>query len=120
VCGGRRFTDGYGLSAYLTLLTATRGRPEVVIHGKATGADQFAGDWARSVGIPVIADPVTLAEWREYGKAAGRIRNQRMLDKHAPTLVVAFPGGPGTAHMTQIAEKAGLLVIRVNSRGGRL
>lgn len=33
---------------------------------------------------------------RDYGKAAGAIRNQQMLDEGKPDLVVAFKGGRGT------------------------
>ena len=31
-------------------------------------------------------------DWEKYGKAAGPIRNQQMIDKGKPDLVVAFPG----------------------------
>ena len=37
-----------------------------------------------------------------------------MLDEGKPDLVVAFPGGRGTAHMTRIARGAGIEVIEVS------
>ena len=42
--------------------------------------------------------------------AAGPKRNQQMLDEAKPDMVVAFPGGKGTAHMRQIAKAAGVPV----------
>jgi hypothetical protein len=50
---------------------------------------------------------------RLYNAAAGGIRNQRMLDEEKPNLVVAFPGGNGTADMCRRANSAGLEVIEV-------
>jgi hypothetical protein len=50
----------------------------------------------------------------EEGKAAGSIRNQRMLDaeKHID-VVVAFPGGRGTADMVRRARAAGIHVLEI-------
>jgi hypothetical protein len=53
---------------------------------------------------------VYVAQWKKHGRAAGPIRNQRMLDKGKPDLVVAFPGGRGTADMIRRAERAGVPV----------
>jgi UDP-N-acetylmuramoylalanine-D-glutamate ligase len=53
------------------------------------------------------------ADWDTHGKAAGPIRNKRMLDEGKPDLVVAFPGGRGTANMISQARKAGVEVIEV-------
>lgn len=43
--------------------------------------------------------------------AAGPIRNQQMLDDGKPDLVVAFPGGKGTADMVRRARVAGIPTI---------
>ncbi len=51
------------------------------------------------------------AEWMKYGKAAGPIRNARMLAEGKPDLVVAFPGGRGTADMLRRVREAGIEVI---------
>jgi len=56
---------------------------------------------------------VFLANWRTHGKAAGPIRNQQMLDEGRPHLVVAFPGGTGTADMVRRAKAAGVPVMEV-------
>lgn len=76
-------------------------------HGCATGADTLAGEWAAGRGIPVSTFK---AQWEKYGNTAGIKRNISMLAAFRPTLVIAFPGGTGTAHMVQIAREKGLEV----------
>jgi len=53
------------------------------------------------------------AKWSKHGRAAGPIRNQEMIDECKPDLVVAFPGGRGTADMVRRAKAAGIRVIEV-------
>jgi hypothetical protein len=72
------------------------------------GADSLAAAWAMSRGIPTLAFP---ADWKKDGKAAGFIRNATMLRDGRPELVVAFPGGKGTAHMVNLARAAGVPVL---------
>lgn len=90
---------------------------EVVIHGGAAGADTLAGEVAASLGIPVL---VFAAQWDQYGRAAGPVRNQQMLDVGLPTHVLAFhpflPASKGTADMIRRARKAGLPVTIVSGR----
>jgi hypothetical protein len=52
------------------------------------------------------------ADWARDGRGAGFLRNERMLAEAKPHLVVAFPGGRGTAHMVARAEAAGVAVWR--------
>jgi cysteine synthase len=85
-------------------------KPTCVIHGAASGADTLADEWAKGKGIYVSAYP---ANWKLYGKSAGPIRNQQMMDTEHPDLVVAFSGGRGTAHMSRIARKAGVTVLEI-------
>jgi len=81
------------------------------MQGGARGVDQFASEWAKR--NPEIVRYVCHALWDEHGKAAGPIRNARMLE-WKPDLVVAFAGGAGTANMIAQAEKAGVRVHRVD------
>lgn len=81
-----------------------------IIHGGAQGADRLALSWANR---NLITEEPYNADWRKHGKAAGPIRNQRMLDEGKPDLVVAFPGGRGTADMVRRAKAAGIEVIEV-------
>jgi predicted Rossmann-fold nucleotide-binding protein len=110
VCGGRDYRDRDALYAALDRLHAEHGF-SVVIAGGARGADTLAAEWAKDRAIPT---EVYMAEWGRLGRKAGPIRNQRMLDDGKPDLVVAFPGGTGTAGMMALARKAGVPVISQN------
>ena len=105
VCGGRDYRDYKRLCAVLGVLG-----PTVVVHGGARGADSLAGAWAASHGVP---SRVYKADWKKHGKAAGVIRNGEMLEGAAPDVVVAFPGGRGTADMVRRARAARVEVVEV-------
>lgn len=106
VCGGRDFRDRKAVFDALDRLHAKRGIG-FLIQGCADGADYLAWQWGEARGVPVGSYP---AEWDRYGKRAGAIRNQQMIDEGKPDGVVAFPGGRGTADMVRRAEAAGLKV----------
>ena len=106
VTGGRTFDDANLLNGVLDALHAERG-VDCVIHGKAQGADMMADAWARNHGIKVFR---RRANWVKYGMAAGPIRNGELLRLGRPDLVLAFPGGKGTADMMRQADKAGVPV----------
>ena len=107
VCGGRNYRDVRSVFASLDGLKPS---PSFIIHGGATGADACAAEWARK---RMIESKAYHAAWRTHGRAAGPIRNQRMLDHGRPELVVAFPGGSGTADMVRRAKAAGVTVLEV-------
>jgi hypothetical protein len=52
-------------------------------------------------------------QYQEYGKGAGPRRNKQMIEEGNPDLVIAFPGGRGTADMINRARAAGVRVIEV-------
>jgi hypothetical protein len=83
--------------------------PTVVIEGEARGADQLCRKEAVLRGIEVLRFP---AQWERYGRGAGPIRNQQMLDEGQPDMVVAFhpdlARSKGTADMVKRAEAAGI------------
>ncbi len=106
VCGGRDYGDWAYLCSWLDQLHYGVEPVTEVIHGGATGADMLAGKWARYRGVKETPMP---ANWRLYGRAAGPLRNQRMLER-GPDRVIAFPGGRGTADMTRQALAAGVTV----------
>ena len=102
VCGGRDFKNWPLLCGTLDALHAAEPFDRIAT-GAAPGADTLADSWARSRGISVER---YYALWRTYGKVAGPIRNQQMLEKEWPDVVIAFPGGKGTADMVERAKKA--------------
>jgi hypothetical protein len=115
VTGGRTFTDRDWLWAGLDLLHEKGGITEI-IEGGATGADVRAGEWSlhRLHKLPTVVD----AEWERYSvglkhgqkNPAGMIRNNKMAEMR-PDVVLACPGGNGTAHMVSVARRLGLKVI---------
>ena len=106
VCGGRSYGgNAQEVQALYNAIAALK--PTVIIHGGATGADQLADKWAKRRGVPV---EMYVAQWRLYGASAGPRRNLQMLEEGKPDLVLAAPGGAGTADMVRKALAAGLVV----------
>jgi len=108
VCGGRGYTNVAAVDATLTAIHDRAGIA-LLIEGGARGCDSIARSWARGMEIPL---QTVAANWKTHGKAAGPIRNAKMLTLE-PTLVVAFPGGKGTADMVRRARAANIEVIEV-------
>ena len=107
VCGGRAFDDLPLFDRRMDELHQ-RFKFTAVVHGGASGADTMAQFWAGFNGLPI---EVYHANWKKHGKAAGPIRNQRMIDEAKPDVVVAFAGGKGTADMKKRALAAGIGVF---------
>jgi len=108
VCGGRYYEDRTTLYRILDEVDATYSITHLV-HGGAKGADKLAGQWAAERGIMCLE---VAAEWQKHGNRAGPLRNAKMLLLE-PGLVVAFPGGAGTADMVRRAKVAGVLLLIV-------
>lgn len=110
VCGGREFHNlKYGY--YVLDFVHTKLHPiTTVIQGGAFGADALADHWAFDRKLNRIEYP---ADWDKYGKAAGMIRNAEML-KENPDLVIAFPGGRGTAGMVKLAKNKNINVMEID------
>jgi hypothetical protein len=109
VCGGRDFRDRAAFENAMCEVVAAHGYLTAIIHGGAPGADKMADDWAARNGV---ATHIFYADWKKYGRAAGPIRNQRMIDEGKPDLALAMPGGRGTADMVRRLEAAGVPVLR--------
>jgi hypothetical protein len=113
VSGSRKVTQIQGEYAQriLTELYTASGKCwNRLIEGAATGIDWYAARWAEYYGsmdgIEHLAVP---AKWSIYGRKAGMVRNQYMIDM-APSLVVAFPCGvsKGTRHCIATAQSRGI------------
>jgi hypothetical protein len=105
ICGGRHYDDSAHFASVMRDVNPTE-----IVTGGATGADTLAALWAGANGLILH---VIKADWQRHGKAAGPIRNQEMLDRFPPDLVVAFPGGRGTADMVRRAKEVGVEVRHV-------
>lgn len=104
VTGGRDYSDTQRAFAALDELHARR-PITVLIEGEAAGLDKRARVWAIRCGVAVEPYP---ANWQAYGKAAGGIRNQQMIDEGRPDYGLVFPGGAGTADMRRLLVAAGI------------
>lgn len=90
----------------------------VVVHGGAKGADTVVGDLFAAAGCVV---EVHRADWQRHGRAAGPIRNQRLVELGAD-VVLAFPAttqpSVGTRDCVRRARAAHIPVM--NMTGGSL
>ena len=98
------------------LLDRSGGRlVHLLLHGGARGADAAIARAAHQLDWSALVMP---AEWRRHGRAAGPIRNRELLELavaraeahtspgvSTSVLVVAFPGGPGTASLVHQARR---------------
>lgn len=111
VCGSRTFNDADKMFAELN--TGKYGHIDTVIHGAARGADMLAHDWAATYARGV---EIYRADWVREGKAAGVIRNTRMLEYGKPDKVIAFWDGQstGTKNMIDQSRKAGVETVVVD------
>ncbi len=107
VCGGRFFRNA---KVTAEALRARIGRSDVIVHGAAQGADLLADSWAIANGIHVMRVP---ALWDAHGKAAGPIRNS-VIAALPLRLLIAFPGGSGTADMVKKADARGIPIEEVS------
>jgi len=110
VCGGREYDNAALVSKALDgLLVLHKGAITHLIHGGARGADALAHDWALRNGVQTVE---CVANWHWAKHWAGPRRNTAMLDLK-PDLVVAFPGGAGTADMIKRARRVGVTHMEI-------
>jgi len=82
----------------------------LIISGGAAGADGLAEIYAKEKNIPTL---IFKAEWNKYGKAAGMIRNEKII-READTVVAFWNGkSPGTKNSIDLAKAQGKTLIVV-------
>jgi hypothetical protein len=102
IAGGREYCFN---KEDILFLRTIKDKVTEVVSGCAKGADSEGEKWAVYHNIPIIKFP---AEWKQYGRRAGPLRNQQMAE-YADG-VVLFQGGIGTKSMFNIATKEGLTI----------
>ena len=104
VCGDRYYGDYQRIYNFLRTFDDA-----VIISGACRGADTLAIRAAKELGFTYREYP---ANWALYGKRAGVLRNQQMIDIESPDLVVAFHDdiarSKGTKDMINRAIKHGI------------
>lgn len=82
-----------------------------VVSGGARGADRAGEEWAKENNVKLT---IMKADWNQFGRSAGPIRNKAMADYIGPKgqLVLIWDGeSRGSSNMKMNAEKAGIPVI---------
>lgn len=109
VCGGRDWRSSGEVHAALADLKAEHGRRLIVIHGGCRGADSIAKEWCYDNQVHAAeVEPIWYVNG-ELQRRAGPERNEAMLLLQ-PELVLALPGGSGTAHMVSQARAARITI----------
>ncbi len=115
VCGDREWDD----IALIRQYVVSWGRDTILIHGDCRGADRLAAQAGREIlgEDHVLAFP---ADWDEYGRAAGPIRNTQMLKEGKPDEVFAFHNhlakSKGTLNMIFQANRKGIPVTILSNQ----
>lgn len=109
IAGSRSFTDYDRLQALCDNILSKKSRTHEIriISGTARGADTLGERYAQERGYNLQRFP---ADWLQYGRAAGPIRNRQMAD-NADALICFWNGhSPGARNMIETANKKGLPV----------
>ena len=109
IAGSCSFTDYDRLQAVCDNILANKCRTHaiVVISGTARGADTLGERYAQERGYGLQRFP---ADWQQYGRAAGPIRNRQMAD-NADALICFWNGhSPSAKNMISTANRRGLNV----------
>lgn len=113
VTGSRHYPYGERVWGALEKLRAERPGMSLLVGDCPTGVDRMALEWARERGVP---HHVEVADWNAFPpghparRGAGPRRNEVMA-KRKPDLVLAFPGGAGTADMLRRARRRKLRIM---------
>lgn len=91
VCGSREWTDDKIVTVTLNGFLLTY-ETLTIIEGGARGADRCAAAWVNMTltSHPSLGHERYPADWDQFGKRAGPVRNQQMLDEGRPGVVLAF------------------------------
>lgn len=115
ICGGRDLNEKLVCTwlenNFLTLFPDCT----MIVHGGAKGADNGAHKFCVKENFPETVYAVSKEEWNKYGRAAGVLRNQKMLDQENPDIILAFPGGRGTKDMIIRGKKNKLIVYEIKT-----
>ncbi|EKQ0671028.1 DUF2493 domain-containing protein [Campylobacter novaezeelandiae] len=113
VCGGRDYKDIERFDKEMDNIFSLY-QIDTIIEGGASGADNMAKNYALKNKIKLIE---VKADWQHFGKAAGPIRNKKMLSMlDNNDCVLAFWNGisKGTKNMIEIARNKNIKVIIIN------
>lgn len=104
IAGSREFDDYEYLKEAMDEIIAELddGTKISIVCGMARGADLLGKQYAEDRWLAVIEMP---ADWDQYGKKAGHIRNEEMAKIGDVLVAFWIPPSPGTKNMIGLAEK---------------
>lgn len=118
VTGSRHWTWVDPVLRHLYEILRASEEPVRLVHGAGPGADRIAAEIGFVIGYEVVQYP---AEWERYGRSAGPLRNQRMINaehsRESPIdLCLAMPtyDSVGTFDMIHRCERYGIRVMEVS------
>jgi len=103
IIGSRSF-DNYGKLESFVLSRISLSDISEVVSGGARGADTLAALFAEVHNVPLRLFP---AEWDSYGKQAGFLRNQKIIDYCDKVFAFWDGSSKGTSHSIELAKNAG-------------
>lgn len=117
IAGGRDFENFKLMERKLNVILKNYNKEEIeIVSGMAKGADELGILYAKKYGIKVKEFP---ADWNQYGRSAGYIRNKEMA-KYADACICFWNGiSKGTKNMIEIARDKNLS-LRIVNYGFRL
>jgi hypothetical protein len=107
IVGSRSITDKEFVFSTIDCYLSNLNKDEIVIvSGGAVGIDSLAMLYAAEHNIKT---EIFKPDWEKYGKSAGFIRNQQIVDR-ADYLLAITTGSKGTADTIKKAEKKGIVI----------
>ena len=101
IIAGSRTIDDY--QRLVSVIDASGYAITEVVSGTARGVDKLGEQWANNNNIPIKQFP---ANWNEYGKAAGYIRNREMAEYADAAVILWDNYSKGTENMiTEMIKK---------------
>lgn len=109
IAGSRSFSDYVTLQAACDNILSQKRMTHtiVIISGTARGADTLGEQYAHERGYTIERFP---ADWQQYGKTAGLVRNRQMADNADALIVFWDSQSKGTKNMIMEAKKKGIAV----------
>lgn len=107
IAGGRDFNDYEALKQACDFYLSQTHKRITIVSGKAKGADTLGERYAEERGFKISAHP---ADWDQYGKSAGFIRNREMAEEANALIAFWDKSSRGTASMIDLANKHNLTV----------
>lgn len=103
IVGSRDFTDYEQFLQHVQSWVAANGTPTKIVSGAAAGVDAMARRFAQENAIELLEfEP----DWKQHGKAAGPLRNAKIVDACTHVLAMPSRSGRGTQDTIRQAEKA--------------